>query len=181
MSIKKFSGYRQAFTLVELMVASALALMAATVIAFFSYFTSRSFVAATNYTDMNMASRRALDQMSMTIRGSDMVTAYSSNSITLLDPSNNIIQFTFSPSTRTLNCISNGQTTAFLTDCDSLSFWLYQRTPISNTFDCYLPADVYSAKLVQVTWSCSRTILGAKVNTEMMESAKICMRNQYHP
>ena len=181
MSIKKFSGSRQAFTLVELMVASGLALMAATVIAFFSYFTSRSFVAATNYTDMNLASRRALDQMSMTIRGADLVTAFATNSITLQDPSNNIIQYTFNPSTRTLNYTSNGQTGVFLTDCDSLSFWLYQRTPKSNTFDCYDPAKLYNAKLVQVTWSCSRTILGAKVNTEMMESAKICMRNHYEP
>src|SRR6516225_868420 len=148
MSIKKYSGSQQAFTLMELMVASALALMAATVLAFFSYFTSRSFVAATNYTDMNLASRRALDQMSMTIRGADLVTAFDTNSITLRDPSNNIIQYAFSPSTRTLNCVSNGQTTAFLTDCDSLQFWLYQRTPKSNTFDCYDPANLYNAKLV---------------------------------
>ena len=181
MSIKKYSGSQQAFTLMELMVVFALALMAATVLAFFSSFTSRSFVAATNYTDMNLASRRALDQMSMTIRGADLVTAFDTNSITLRDPSNNIIQYAFSPSTRTLNCVSNGQTTAFLTDCDSLQFWLYQRTPKSNTFDCYDPANLYNAKLVQVTWSCSRTILGAKVNTEMMESAKICMRNHYEP
>jgi hypothetical protein len=35
--------------------------------------------------------------------------------------------------------------------------------------------------LIQVTWTCSRTILGARVNTEMMESARICMRNHYQP
>jgi prepilin-type N-terminal cleavage/methylation domain-containing protein len=83
MSIKRGSGSQQGFTFVELMVASALALMAATVIAFFSYFTTRSFAAATNYTDMNFASRVALDNMSRTIRGSQMVTAYTSNSITI--------------------------------------------------------------------------------------------------
>jgi hypothetical protein len=181
MFIKGHSRSRQAFTFVELMVASALALMAATVIAFFSYFTSRSFVAATNYTDMNLASRMVLDQMSRTIRASELVTAYSSNSITVQDTSTNLIQFTYTPSSRTLNCVSNGQSTTYLTDCDSLSFWIYQRTPKSNSFDCYSPAALRNAKLIQVTWTASRTILGAKVNTETMESAKIVMRNHYEP
>jgi prepilin-type N-terminal cleavage/methylation domain-containing protein len=181
MSIKRCSGSRQGFTLVELMVASALALMVATVVAFFSYFTSRSFAAATNYTDMNFASRVALDNLSKTIRGSQMVTAYSSNSITLMDVNTNYITYSFTPASRTLNCVSNGQTSTFLIDCDSLAFWIYQRTPKSNSFDCYAPAKTNNAKMVQVTWSCSRTILGAKVNTEMMESAKICMRNHYEP
>jgi Tfp pilus assembly protein PilW len=181
MSIKRNSGSQRAFTLVELMVASGLAVLAATVLGFFSYFTSRSFVAMTNYTDMNLASRMTLDQMSRTIREAALVSACSSNSITLQDASTNLTQYTFNPSTRTLNCVSNGQSSTYLTDCDSLAFWIYQRTPISNSFDCYTPAAVTNAKLIQVTWTCSRTILGARVNTEMMESARICMRNHYQP
>ena len=42
-----------AFTLVELMVASALGLLLATAIATFVFFSSRSFVAMANYTEMN--------------------------------------------------------------------------------------------------------------------------------
>ncbi len=181
MFINQRQRSRLAFTLVELMVASTLGLMAATAIAFFSYFTSRSFVAATNYTDMALDSRRGLDQMSRTIRQCSMVTDFSTNSLTLQDPNTNIIQYVFNPANRTLNYVSNGVSTTYLTDCDSLQFWLYQRTPKSNSFDCYKPATIRNAKLIQVTWDCSRTILGAKVNTEMMESAKICMRNHYEP
>ena len=56
-----------AFTLVEVMVSSALGLMVVTVVAMLSFFSSRSFVAMTNYTDLNMASEVVLDKMSREI------------------------------------------------------------------------------------------------------------------
>lgn len=167
----------QAFTLVEVMVAAGLAGIVATVIATLAYFTTRSFVAMTNYTDMALLSRMALDNMSRTIRQASQVTAYTTNSITLLNSSGSTTKYTFNPADRTVLNVSGGKTNTYLTHCDSLQFRLYQRTPISNTFDCYNPAYITNAKLVQVTWTCSRQILGAKVNTEAMESAKICLRN----
>ena len=159
------------------MVATGLAGLVVTVIATLSYFTSRSFVAATNYTDMALLSRMALDNMSRTIRQARQVTAYSSNSITLLDASSNTVQYTFSPASRCLTSISGSTTNTYLTNCDSLQFWIYQRTPMSNSFTCYSPASVTNSKLVQVTWSCSRQIFGAKVNNEVVASASICLRN----
>jgi hypothetical protein len=176
-SINLGSRPRQAFTLVELMVAAAAGLLSATVIAVLLYFTSRSFVAATNYTDMSLASRMCVDSMSRTIRQASLVTAHTTNSLTVRDKSGNSTQYTFNPNNHTLLSVSGGQTTTYLTGCDTLQFWIYQRTPISNTFDCYKPANVTNTKLVQVTWKCSRQILGAKVNTETMETAKICLRN----
>lgn len=177
MSINRCAKPKQAFTLVEVMVASTLALMVATVVATLMYFTSRSFVAATNYTDMSLASRMCVDNMSRAIRQASQVTAYATNSITVRDTSGNTNRYTFKPDTRTLESVSGGETKTYLTGLDSLQFWIYQRTPISNTFDCYNPANLRNVKLVQITWSCSRKILGAKVNTETLETSKICMRN----
>ncbi len=171
------AGRWQAFTLIEVMVATGLSGIVATVIVMLMMFTSRSFVAATNYTDMALLSRMALDKMSRTIRQAQSVTAYATNSITLLDASGNSIQYALNPATRSLVTVSGGTTNTYLTGCNSLQFWLYQRTPKSNTFGCYLPAFVTNAKLVQVTWSCSRQILGANVNNEVVESASICLRN----
>ena len=168
---------RRAFTLVEVMVATALWLMAVTVMALVAYFTSRSFVAATNYTDMALLSRMALDNMSRTIRQSRQVTAYSTNSITLLDANGNSVQYTLNPATGTLISVVGGATNTYLTSCNSLQFWIYQRTPKSNSLSCYTPAYVTNAKLVQVTWSCSRQIFGVNVNNEIVESASICLRN----
>src|SRR5437588_12307955 len=95
-------GGRQAFTLVEVMVATGVAGLVVTVIATLSYFTSRSFVAATNYTDMALLSRMTMDNMSRTIRQSRQVTAYSSNSITLVDAGSNSVQYIYNPNIRSL-------------------------------------------------------------------------------
>ncbi len=168
---------RQAFTLIELMVASALGLLVSTAVVMLWSFTTRSFAATVNYTDLAKTSRVGLDTMSRTIRQARQVTACASNSISLKDFNGNTLQYTFNPASRTLVTVSGGKTTTNLTGCDSLQFWIYQRTPKSNTFDCYEPALVANTKLLQVTWSCSRTILGAKVNTEAIESAKITLRN----
>ena len=48
---------------------------------------------------------------------------------------------------------------------------------ISNTFDCYLPAVVTNARVIQMTWKNSRTILGKKATTESVQSARIAIRN----
>ena len=168
---------RQAFGLLETVVATGIAGIVVAALATLAYFTSRSFVAATNYTDMALLSRMALDNMSRSIRQARQITAYNTNSITMLDASGNTVQYALNPSTGTLVNISGGVTNTYLTGCNSLQFWIYQRTPISNTFNCYNPAAITNAKLVQVTWSCSRQIFGANVNNEVVESASICLRN----
>lgn len=174
---KRGGGRFGAFTLMEVMVATGLAGIVVTAMALLAYFTSRSFVAATNYTDMALRSRMALDNMSRSIRQARQVTAFSTNSISLLDVNGNLIQYTLNPSTGQLVWVSGGVTNTYLTGCNSLQFWIYQRTPRSNTFTCYDPATITNAKLVQVTWSCSRQIFGANVNNEVVESASICLRN----
>jgi type II secretory pathway pseudopilin PulG len=177
MSIKTPPKAGQAFTLVEVLVATGVAGIVVVVIATLAIFTSRSFVAATNYSDMALASRMALDNVSRTIRQARQVTACTTNSLTFIDSTGNNVQYSFDPSRHNLLCVAGGVTNTYLTGCDSLQFWIYQRTPISNQFACYNPASVTNAKLVQVTWSCSRQIFGAKVNSEVVESASICLRN----
>ena len=75
--------------------------------------------------------------------------------------------------------VGGGTTNVYLTDCDSLEFANYQRTTISNTFDAYEPAFTTNTRLIQVTWTCSRRILGARMNTENVQSAKVVLRNNY--
>ncbi len=166
-----------AFTLPEVMIASGLALVVLLALALFSVFSGRSFVAIANYVNMDQHSQLALDKMSREIREAHRLTAYSPTSLTFLDADNNPVTFTYAPEARTLLRISDGQTNSYLTDCDSLQFGNYQRTTISNTFDAYAPAFVTNTKLVRVTWVCSRQILGAKANTESVQSAKIVIRN----
>ena len=170
-------GRRDAFTLVELMVASALALVLLAAVATFSYFSSRSFITMADYTDMNQQSQLALDKMIKEIRQVRLLTAYATNSLTFQDANGNPLQFTHDKNARELWRVSGGQTNALLTDCDALQFWIYQHTMISNTFDCYDPAYVTNARVIQVTWNCSRNIMGKKATTDNVQSAKIAIRN----
>jgi hypothetical protein len=71
--------------------------------------------------------------------------------------------------------VSGGQTNALLTDCDALQFWIYQHTMISNTFDCYDPAYVTNARVIQVTWNCSRNIMAKGDHGQ--RSREIAIRN----
>jgi len=115
--------------------------------------------------------------MSREIRQARQLTDYSATRLTFRDVDNNPLNFIYDPESRTLARVSGGQTNILLRGCDFLQFSKYQHTAISNTFDAYDPAYVTNSKLIQVTWACSRTILGAKVNTESVQSAKIALRN----
>ena len=169
---------RAAFTLVELMVAATLSVVIATAIATFAFFSSRSFVVMTNYTEMNQRSQLALDKMSKDIRQARLLGAYSTNSVTFTNADGTPLSFTYSPGTRKLVRVSGGKTNTLLSDCDSLQFWIYQHTMVSNSFDCYLPAYVTNARVIQITWKNSRTVLGKKATTESVESSKISLRNR---
>src|SRR6266516_4728120 len=175
MSIR--AGGQAAFTLIELMVASALSLLLATVIATIAFFSSRSFVAMADYTEMNQCSQLALDKMSKEIRQARQLTAYSTNSLAFANADGNPLSFTYTPGTRRLERVSGGQTNTLLSDCDSLQFSIYQHTMKSNSFDCYDVVTVADARVIQMNWKSSRDILGKKATTESVQSAKIVIRN----
>ena len=174
----QFGKKRQsAFTLTEVLIASAISLILAGILAVFFAFSLRSFAAMTNYADMNQKSEMALDKMSKDIRQARSLTAYSTNSLTFLDVNNKSLTYTFNTTNGTLVRVSGGVSTTYLTNCDSLQFWIYQHTPISNTFDCYTPSVVANTRVIQMTWHCSRKIMGTKATTETVESATLSMRN----
>ena len=168
---------RAGFTIVEVLITSAIALVVAAAIAVLYMYSSRTFLTLDNYTDMCQRSQLALDKMSKDIRQAKLVTAFTNNAISFLDVNGNALQFTYDPTGRKLSRVSGGKTTTYLTGCDSLQFWIYQPTPTSNSFTCYAPAYVTNARVIQITWVCSRQIMGLKTTTESIETAQIAMRN----
>src|SRR5437016_5565125 len=99
-----------AFTLTELIVAASLSLLALLAVAVLVFYTSRSFVAITNYVSLDQRSQSALDKMSKEIRQAHRLTDFSSTSITLQDVNNNPLQFTYEPASRKLLRVSAGMT-----------------------------------------------------------------------
>src|SRR5262245_15231586 len=93
MSIDRRSRGARCFTVPEMMVASGEVLLLSVVIVVLSMFTARSFVAATNYTDMSLASRLSLDDMSRAIRQCRQVVSFTNNSINLVDKNGATLRF----------------------------------------------------------------------------------------
>jgi Tfp pilus assembly protein PilW len=166
------------FTLVEMMVALVIGMVVLAAIAIISLYTSRSFAALNNYLDLDQRNQQALDHMSREIRQVHRLTAFNATGLTFEDYDGEPLQYTYDAGARALVRSKGGQANTLLTGCDQLLFSIYQRTPISNKFEPYPTTDVATVKLVELRWNCSRQILGAKANTENMQSAIIAIRQK---
>lgn len=173
---------RAGMSLVEMMIAMALASIILATVASFAIFTARSFVALSNYGDLDRMSRNALDVLTRDIRESQALTAFTANKLTLKASDSSTLIYEYAPSAATFTRKGATTTTVLLTGCDLLTFEVYQRTPMpgfqfypaTNSSGAINPA---TSKLIDVSWRCSRRILGQKVNTESVQTAKIVMRN----
>lgn len=168
---------RGAFTLPEMMVSVAIGGMIVAAVASLSLFSARSMVAMGNYIDLDKASRHALDHMSLSIRQTAGLKSYSATSLTFTNKDNTQMAITWNPSTRLVTLTEDGNTRTLLTQCDYLQFNISQRNPSNSVFGFYPASDAGLCKLVDVSWRCSRTIFGHKVNTESVQTAKIVIRN----
>ena len=131
-----------------------------------------------NYSDLDRASRNALDNMSREIRATSQLTAFTTTKLTFKDPDGTTLSFEYNPGNGTLTRKRGGTNTTLLKECDFLEFHISQRNPSNNfTFYAVTGTNYATAKLVDVNWRCSRKILGNKVNTESVQTAKIVLRN----
>ncbi len=158
-------------------------------------FSSRSFAAMGNYTDLDNKSRSAADLISRDVREAIAVTAFQNNghtkSLTLAltnaaQATAGTVTYTWNDTPRTLVCQKSGEADrVYLTECDAWDFQLYQRSPQRDGSYAFFPAtntagaiDLSICKLINMTWKCSRTILGKKMNTESVQTAQVVLRNK---
>jgi hypothetical protein len=169
---KKLAG----LSLLETMIATGIgALLMATIMALSSY-TARSFAAISNYVTLDRASRKALDRLTMMVREADGVTAFNTNRVQLSYHGAPLV-YTYDAGAKNLVESWNGANTTMLQGCDSFNFGIFQRNTVGGSYDQYPAAlDESEAKIIQVSWICSRRLLGNLINTESIQSAKIVIR-----
>ncbi len=175
---------RAAFTLVEMMVAVGISSMVLLGIGSFSCYSGRSFAAMSNYVDLDRKSRNALDRMSRDIRQSNFLSSYSTNisgliqTIVLNDYDGVNLTYAYNPAAKTLTRTKAGNSNTLLSECDTFSFGVFQRTPKGGTYEQFPTGSSSTCKVIQLNWICSRKIFGSKVNTESVQSAKIVIRKK---
>lgn len=165
-------------SLVEIMVALAVGSILLVAVAVLGIYGGRSFAGLANYTDLDAKSRNALDRLTRDVRQVNRLTASTATSLTFEDADGSSLQYVYAPDDRTLSRVKGGVTEVLLTECDNLSFSIFQRNPISGTYDQYPTASPATTKLINVTWTCSRKILGNTMNTENVQTAKVVIRKQ---
>ena len=173
----KARSSRLAFTAVEFVVASGISVIVLGAVGATTIFTARSFVAMGNYADLDRQSRNALDIMSREIRKTLSLTSFATNKLTFQDHDGKTnLTYTYSSSAATLTRTKAGTNTVLLKQCDFLRFGMSQRNP-SNNFTFYPATDYSKAKLIDISWKCSRSIMNKKINTESVQTAKLVIRN----
>jgi len=166
------------FALTEMMFAIGITTLLVLVVCSFAMFSSRNFVVLANYVELDDSNRLAIDQMTRDLRQARRLISSTTNSITLEDQDGFSLQYSYNPFLHTLNRIKGGVNRVILTECDNLRFWLGQRNPVGGSYDVYPAATADTAKVVNVSWVCSRKILGVKANTESVQTARIIIRKQ---
>jgi hypothetical protein len=185
----KTMNARAAYTLVEFMIAIAISV---TVIATLMslYVTGLfNFASLGNYQNLNVKNYSALDVLSREIRNSNLLLSYTTNvSLTL---SNNMANHG-AGQIDTITYDSNAQTVTLqrtgyalmtnLTQCTSWSFQLYTRAPDINSFSTNIlfttATNAAQCKVIQMTWKCSRAMMGQNFNSESVQTAQIVLRNK---
>jgi hypothetical protein len=141
-------------------------------------FGARSFLALSNYSELDANNRITIDTMTRDLRECNRVISCTATRLDIQDSVGGTISYNYSQGTGTLTRTQNGVPKTMLTGCDTMSFNLGTRNPIGGTFAVVSTTDVNYAKVVNVAWNCSRVILGSKVNTESVQTARIVIRKQ---
>lgn len=172
---------RAGWTLVELMVASAISTVVMGVVVIANISISRAMVATANYNDMNQSGRNALDLLSYDVRNAEFVTNYSATALTLVNTFSNRVAITYSwdGSNNLLRTEGGGAARTLLKRCYSLNFRYFLRVPQAGLqfVEATNVSATNSIKLISVRWVCDRTILGSAMNSENVQTANIVIRN----
>jgi len=169
----------RAFTLVETLLASSIGLIVLTAALVLWAYATRTCASLLNYADLSSQSKYALDSLSQQIRNSKSIQSCSSQQLVLLDPDNQVVTVSYDSSAKKL-AVRQGTNNAktLLTGCTNFQFAIYQRTPISNSFQFYTNGfSTNTAKVVQMQWSCMRKLTGSTGNAENQVSAMVVVRN----
>lgn len=168
-------------TLTEMMVAVGVGSVVLMVVCAIFVTSNRSFADMASYVSMNQASQEALAQMTRDIRKSRKLISFGTNRIELDFVGTSHLIFTYDPQKRQLIRSIQSPTgeidTCLLSGCDSLEFSMYKNAPLAGgTFG--QTSDPSLGKSIRVSWKCSRTILGQRLDSENVEQSLIVIRNQ---
>lgn len=170
------TGY--GFSLLEVLIATALFSLATLTIMAVYLYSSKSFAVLASYAELDQNNRTALDTMTKELRSAQTVVTNTTNSITFVNGSGQSVEYQFEPNTRELlRMVSGGGSQVLLQNCSLLNFSFGQRAVSNRTFDSYPPTSGTSIKEVNLSWKAQKQVPGLE-NTvsEDIQTAKVVIR-----
>jgi prepilin-type N-terminal cleavage/methylation domain-containing protein len=173
------------FTLTEFSMSLAVSGVILTALLSFTVYSAKSFASMENYTDLEQKSQNALDTMTRNVRQARSVSNYTTRTVTgilvtnglsFIDEDGTLLSYNYT--NNVLLQTKSGVTTMLLTNVDFLTFQMFQRNTAAATYNQFPASSISSCKLISVSWVCSRNILGSRINTESVQTAKIVIRKQ---
>src|SRR5262249_17792200 len=145
---------------------------------------AKSTAIIANYTDLNRQNHEALDRMTTELRQANSVVSCTTNqlqiqAVDINTGATNTLTYTYNSSAKTLTRLINGSTTTLLTGVvpNSVQFVMFQRNPIGGSVSNYTTTDPSVCKVVQLSWKCSRSVLGVG-ETESAQSCEVVIRKK---
>ena len=170
-------------TIVEMLVAVGLSTMVLGGVMTLFTVSLKNLTGMSNYSSLTNQSRKSMDSMSKDIRQATQVVSYTNTpdtkSLTLTNSFAGISEvYSWDSNSCNLVCSKTGQNTVTnLSGCNSWDFSFYQRNP-TNGWTFVSTTNLGVSKLINMTWKCSRSILGVQLNTEDLVTAEIVLRNK---
>jgi hypothetical protein len=166
-----------AVSIFELLIAVAIAAMLLAQVCCLWFYSTRSFASQMAYVELDQNSQRALDILSRDIRQVKDLTFFSSNRVVFVDVNNLPLEYVYDGKTL-VRIENNAGRKVLLTECQTLNFAMYQRTPMQGKYEYYPTDDINICKLLEVRWLCSRKLFPtAPSTTESVQAAKIVLRS----
>jgi hypothetical protein len=185
MFIKPLIRRAGAWSLLELMIATAVFSIAGVALGTMFLYSIKGFASMANYALLDSENRLAMDSLSKEIRQARAVTAYTSNSLgnslTIADMNNQPVTFSFNAQQKQLVRTAGASSSVLLTNCNLLNFTLLQRNPSNGNYGVFPLASgnwTQSVKVVQLTWKTARYVPSGPVNSENIQTARIVIRKQ---
>lgn len=167
----------RAFSIVEMLMTVAVGSIVLAAVGSTTLFSARSVVGIGNYIELDQASRNALDHLSRAIRQTAGLKSFSPASLTFTNLDNSELVVAWDPVSHKVTQTQDGVAKTLLTQCDYLRFNMSQRNPSNGVFGFHPANSPATCKMVDVSWRCSRLLLGKKMHTESVQTAKIVIRN----
>jgi prepilin-type N-terminal cleavage/methylation domain-containing protein len=180
-------GRQYGFTLMELLVATAVGSILAAILFTLTGFGQRSFAIVANDSQLDAKSRYALDLLSRELKQATKVISLTTNSTSatlVLTNANSAIgiSLTWSAQDRTLILNETGDTfltnKVLLTACDQCNFTPYNHALSLNMGAASLipAATLNDCKVIGFSWSCVTNI--GTITNRLSQSSQIALRNK---